>query len=152
MTTLLFLRQPRPTHQDVMLDVDIILDQAVAIAANRDLLLPTPANYSEMFTPPPPQQEAALTLEELIPRRKQEAHELLSSNPFANPPAISDKQARRLHAAIDRRTNIAGLCESTNMKMGDVYTALQTLLVLQRIELQTPDGRPINASLFLKNR
>lgn len=70
MTTLLFLRQPRPIHQNLVLDVDIILDQAVAMAANRGLLLPTPANYSQMFTPPPPQQEAALTLEELIPRRK----------------------------------------------------------------------------------
>lgn len=77
---------------------------------------------------------------------------MLSDNPFASSAVISDKQARRLHAAIDGRMNVANLCEATGMDIKEVYAALQTLLTLRRVEIYEPNGRLVNASLFLNNR
>lgn len=143
MTALLFLRQA--PHIDLVPTVGNILEQAVSLGGNRGLLLPT--TNAPPFAPPTPPpftpqapfapqtplpQEALPPLTELIPRRKQDANLLLTSNPFAGAAVISDKQARRLHTAIDGRTNVSVLCNTTGMNIKDVYTALQTLLTQGR--------------------
>ena len=154
MTVLLFLRQS--PHIDLVPTVGNILEQAVSLGGSRGLLLPAtnaPPSFAAL-TPPPltpqaPPQNASPPLTELIPRRKQDANLLLTSNPFASAAVISDKQARRLHTAIDGRTTIAGLCNTTGMSLKDVYSALQTLLTQDRIEMYDPSGQLIDPSHFL---
>lgn len=144
MAVLLFFRQS--PHLDLVPTVGSVLEQAVILAGNRGLLLPAtnvPPSFASPIPPP---------LTELIPRRKQDANFLLTSSPFASSAVISDKQARRLHAAIDGHTNISGLCNTTGMSIDTVYTALQTLLTQDRIEIYGPSGWIVDSSLFLKSR
>jgi len=97
-------------------------------------------------------QGGSSALLDLIPRLKQDARLLVSSSPFASSATISDKQALRLHAAIDGHKTLAELCSSTNMTLKEAQAALQTLLSLQRIEVYTVDGRPIDITLLFKKR
>lgn len=164
---LLFLR--RYPGQDLVPTISNILEQAVVIAESHGLLLPIAAITDRLPTPsgrPPtgpvptaPQlvaraglvpQELLQALPNLIPRPKQDAGLLVSSNPFASAPPLSDKQALRLYSAIDGRKTVAELCSSTGMTLREVRTVLQTLLTLQRIEIYTPDGRPVDGSLLFK--
>lgn len=73
---------------------------------------------------------------------------MVSDNPFARTSFITDKQARRLHAAIDGKKSIGELCRSTGMDMKSISGALQTLLKMQRVELLDADGRPVNPTRF----
>lgn len=102
----------------------------------------SPPSFMQSPPPPPARQEKVFTLEQLVPRRKQDDDMLLSENPFASGAIIADKKARRLHVAIDGRSNVANLCAVTGMSSKDVYTALQYLVGHKRIELYTPDGEP----------
>jgi hypothetical protein len=161
MTALLFLRQaPQPELGPV---VSAVIEQAVAAAENRGLLLPTayPSQppmiqaVPQQGSPPPlavPQQGSSPSLNELIPRRRQESALMLSSNPFAGSAIIADKQARRLYAAIDDHTNVVNLCNALAMDIKQVSMALQILLTQKRIELYEPGGRVVDASLFLNYR
>lgn len=148
---LLFLRYyPR---QDLISTISIILEQAIAVAENRRLLLPVAASFG-LLSPPQEalSQEPLLVLSDLIPRLKQNAGLLLSNNPFAGPVTISDKQARLLYEDIDSRKTVAELCSSTGITLKEAYTALQTLLTLQCIEIYTPEGLPVDVALLFKNR
>jgi hypothetical protein len=170
MTALLFVRYT--PHPDIVPTIGVVLEKAISIAENHGLLLPivqntgfssspnigfssspnislpvTP-NISLPVTPQPVQQEFAVPLEKLIPRRKQDADLMLSNNPFTSATVISDKNARRLHAAIDGHSNITDLCNITKMNMRDIYVALHKLLDQQRIELCDPDGRPVDLPAF----
>ncbi len=97
-------------------------------------------------------QGESSVLFDLIPRLKQDARLLVSSSPFASSATISDKQALRLYAAIDGHKTVAELCSSTSMTLKEAQVALQTLLSLQRIEVYTVDGRPIDITLLFKKR
>ncbi len=172
MTTLLIIRQF--PHPDVIPSITMVLEQAIIMAGNRNLLYMHAPRTGHDFTPQPPTQmqtpqprtdydfaphppaqmqtplvqqmpqESVFMLEQLIPRRRQDADMLLTENPFASGALISDKKARRLHAAIDGRSSIADLCGAIGMSSKEAYSALQFLLGQQRIELYTPDGRPAN--------
>lgn len=151
MATLLFFR--KSNHLDLVSSIGAILEQSVVVAGNYGLLLPATAPQSQSIVPPAfPQPEPLPALAELIPRGKTDSHQMLSDNPFASSAVISDKQARRLYAAIDGRMNVANLCEATGMDIKEVYASLQTLLTLRRVEIYEPNGRLVNASLFLNNR
>ena len=136
-------------HQDLISTINITLEQAIVVAENHGLLLPVAANSARSTVP----QEAFSQepLPGLIPRLKQDAGLLLSSNPFASPVTIADRQARRLYEAIDSHKTLAELCSSTGMTLRDGYTALRILLTLQCIEVFTPEGWPVDAALFFKN-
>ena len=154
-TAALFLRQP--THGDPASSIRTILEQMMVMAESRGFLGPPPPPPA----PPPrrpsqprpqPQQEALTPLSDLIPCRKQDPDILMSSNPFAAPIAITDKQARRFHTAIDGHKNVAELCSSTGMDLQEAFAALQILLAQQRIELYEPGGRVVPASHLQKYR
>jgi len=153
---LLFMKQA--PHTDLLSTVSFIMNQAVAIAEKRGLLLPpstatrtTDDILTPTPTPRPLSQQAAPALEKLVPRRKDEGDFMLSSNPFTSSSAvIKDKTARRLYMAIDGRMNVEALCESTGMSMKEVYAALQTLLSQRRIEMHEANGRLVDTKLFLK--
>jgi hypothetical protein len=162
--TLLFVKQAPLT--DLLSTISFIMNQAVAIAEKRGLLLPpsaapitTPRTTGDILTPTPrpmptprpiSQQDAPI-LEKLVPHRKDEGDFMLSSNPFTSSSAvIKDKTARRLYTAIDGRMNVETLCESTGMSIKEVYAALQTLLSQRRIEMHEPNGRLVDTKLFLK--
>lgn len=164
---LLFLR--RYPRQDLVPTISTIMEQAVVIAERHGLLLPIAAGTDRLLPPPgrqptgpvsalpqvaarashlPTPQELLQVLPDLIPRQKQDAGLLMSSSPFAGAIPISDKQALRLYSAIDGRKTVAELCSSTGMTLKEVHTVLQTLLTLQRIEIYTADGRPVDGSLL----
>jgi hypothetical protein len=139
-------------RQDFISTISLILEQAIAVAENHGLLLPIAASSGcSLLAQVSPTQEPLSGLPGLIPRLKQDASLLLSSNPFASPATISNKQAHRLYEAIDSRKTLAELCSSTGMTLQEVYTALQTLLTLHCIEIYTPEGWPVDAALFFRN-
>jgi hypothetical protein len=161
-TATLFLRQL--AHGDPATAIRAILEQTVVIAEHRGLLA-LPAPPSRQPAPPQPepparqpipsrpaQQHEVALLSDLIPRRKQDPELLMSSNPFTSPIAITDKQARRLHTAIDGHKNVGALCTSTGMDFREVFAALQILLAQQRIDLYEPGGRQVPASHLQKYR
>lgn len=148
----LLLLQQYP-QQDLVSAVTIILEQALAIAENRRLLLPVTAASGQLSVA----QEALAqgtppALPVLIIRKKQNAGLMLSSNPFASSVTIKDKQALRLYEAIDGRTPVSGLCNATGMTLKEAQMALQTLLGLQCIEIYTPEGWPVDTTLLFKNQ
>jgi hypothetical protein len=145
---LLFLRHyPR---QDLISTVNLILEQALVVAENHRLLLPTTANSGRTSPQQAVSPEPLSALYSLIPRPKQNVGLMLSSNPFASPVTISDKQALRLYQAIDGRKNVAELCGSIGVTINEARTALQTLLNSQRIEIYTAEGRPADTTLLFK--
>lgn len=152
-------------HTDLLSTISFIMNQAVAIAEKRGLLLPPSAAAARTTgdiptrttgdiltpTPRPTSQHEVPVLEKLVPRRKDEGDLMLSSNPFTSSSAvIKDKTARRLYTAIDGHMNVEALCESTGMNMKEVYAALKTLLSQKRIEMHEANGRLVDPKLFLK--
>jgi hypothetical protein len=147
----LLLLQQYP-QQDLVSAITIILEQALAIAENRRLLLPVTTASGQLSAA----QEALVqgtppALPVLIIRKKQNAGLMLSSNPFASSVTIKDKQALRLYEAIDGHTPVSGLCNTTGMTLKEAQMALQTLLGLQCIEIYTPEGWPVDTTLLFKN-
>lgn len=140
---LLFLQQPIPN--EALSAIKLILEQAVSLAENRGLLLPAisaPGSNGSL------ELESQFTLPELVPRRVEDASVITSSNPLAGFFAISDKQARRLYAAIDGHKSINGICADTGMDLEDVYVALQHLMAQHRVQLTGPSGQVVDSSLF----
>lgn len=143
--TLLFLRQP--PGQNLVTTTGIILEQAIILAENRHLLLP--AGSGPLATP-----QDALAHEsppDLVPRRKQDANLMLSSNPFSRTIAIADKQAHRLYEAIDGRLTLNQLCGRTGMTLPEAQKALRELLRLQCIEIYSPEGQPVDVHVLFTN-
>lgn len=159
MTTMFFLRHA--PQWKLVPTINTLLEEAMSLAERQGLLLPvTHSVYtsppSQPFFQPPIQtpapssmQEASFTLAQLVPHRKQDADLLLASNPFAHPAIISDKKARRLHAAIDGLLSVEELCSVTGFTMQEISAALQILWDQHRIEMQEPGGKPVNLSQFL---
>lgn len=148
----LLLLQQYP-QQDLAAAVTIILEQALAIAENRRLLLPVTASVDPITAPHQAlAQDTPPALPGLIVKKKQNAGFMLSSNPFSSSVAITDKQALRLFEAIDGRTPVAELAALTGMTLQEAQMALRTLLGLQCVEIYTLEGWPVDASLLFKNR
>jgi hypothetical protein len=143
LTFLALLFQAYHPHQDLISTMSMILEQAIVLAESRGLLIPSTANPESFSLPqearsqgPPP------ALYGLVPRKKQDARLLLSSNPFGSPVVISDKQAQRLYEAIDGHKTVTDLCRNTGMTVQEVHEAIQALLSLQYIEMYTSEGWP----------
>ncbi len=150
-TALLFLRQT--VDPDLISTISVMLEQAFIIAENRHLF--SLALPDSNFLPPIQgvvTQEIPSALPDLVPRRKQDGGLMLSSNPFANPVAISDKQALRFYEAIDGRRTVAEICRSISMSLKEAQQSLQTLLRLQQIEIYTLNGWPVDSMLLFNNR
>jgi hypothetical protein len=140
----------RYPQQDFISTINIILEQAMVVAENHGLLLPVSPSSGHL--PLPQEAPSQDPLPGLIPRKKQDAGLLLSSNPFASSPVIiSDRQARRLYDAIDNHKTLSELCSTAGMSLKEGYTALQTLLNLQCIEIYTSQGWPVDVAPFFKN-
>ena len=150
-TALLFLRQN--VDQDLVSTINVMLEQALVIAENCHLFVPVSAgsNYippvQETFSPDIPP-----ALPDLVPRRKQDGGLMLSSNPFAHPTGISDKQAQRLYDAIDGRRSVAELCRITGINLAEAQHSLQALMRAQQIDLYTLDGWSVDSTLLFNNR
>jgi hypothetical protein len=142
--------------QDLIPTVGMILEQAVGIAEKHRLLLPVTADSGHLPVPDrlsssqmPIPQELHTALLRLIPRPKQDERLLVSSNPFAPSVTILDKQALRLYTAIDGRRTVDEL-RSTGMTLQEIQAALRMLLNLHCIEIYTPEGQLVDASLLFK--
>jgi hypothetical protein len=145
MMAILLLSQ-QPPHRDLMPSIGTMVNQSIVIAKNRGMLQSAPAPTDPLITPRILSQQDLPQVALLVPRRRQDTDFMLLSNPLSGSNAITDKQARRLYAAIDGRSDIAALCKNAGMNIKEAYTALRVLLKQQRIELYEPDGRPVNAS------
>ncbi|MGH2495996.1 MAG: hypothetical protein ACRDIV_14985 [Ktedonobacteraceae bacterium] len=149
---ILLLLQQFP-QQDLVSAITIILEQALAIAENRHILLPVTGGSGQITAPQEAlSQETPPALPGLIIRQKQNAGLMLSSNPFASSITITDKQALQFYEAIDGRRSVVELCNATGMTLKEAQMALQTLLSLQCIEIYTPEGWPVDTALLFKNR
>jgi hypothetical protein len=143
LTFLTLLFQSYHPHQDLISTMSIILEQAIVVAESRGLLISSTANLESISLPQETRSQGPpSTLFGLVPRKKQDARLLLSSNPFASPVVISDKQAHRLYEAIDGHKTVTDLCRNTGMTIQEVHEAIQTLLSLQYIEIYTSEGWP----------
>ena len=138
-----FLRQPLPN--EALPAIKLILEQAVSIAGNRGLLLPAiSAPGSNGFL----DVRSQFTLPELVPHRAEDANLMTSSNPLAGSVAISDKQARRLYAAIDGHKSLNEICADIGMDLKDAYIALEHLMAQHRVQLTEPGGQVVDSALF----
>jgi hypothetical protein len=150
-TALLFFRQT--LDLDLISTISVMLEQAFVIAENCHLFAPVAANSNyippvqETFTPDIPP-----ALPDLVPRRRQDGGLMLSSNPFAHPSGISDRQSQRLYDAIDGRRSVANLCRITGMNLSEAQQSLQNLMQTQQIDMYTLDGWPVDSTLLFKNR
>jgi len=143
---------------------DTPLDQNWGLGQGADRYLPKPFSeetlvqlveevLSERFRPPwtqriavvnppsPPREEPSLTLNKLIPHRSEDANLMSSSNPLSRSVVISDKQARRLYAAIDGQKNVEELCMVIHLDVKQAPKVLQLLLDQQLIHLYGPGQR-----------
>ena len=133
--------------------MSIILEQAIVVAESHGLLIPAAVSPDGLSPPQEAISQAPLSvLSGLVPRKKQDARLLLSSNPFARPVVISDKQALRLYEAIDSHKTVAELCRNTKMTIQEAQAALQILLSLQYIEIYTSEGGPADTDALFNNR
>jgi hypothetical protein len=149
---LLFLRQPLVF--EVQKTIEYTLKQAVQFAESRALLLP-PTPVSHMpggYRLEPLQQRSSIVLDNLIPRRKEDAGLMSTSNPLTSISPIADKQARRLYAAIDGHRNMEQLRQIVHLTQGEIYKALQTLLREHRVEVFDTRGQPIASSQLFDER
>lgn len=150
-SALLFLRQN--VESDLISTISVMLEQAFVIAENHRLFSPAITNSNVL---PPAQrlvtEDVPPALPDLVPRRKQDGGLMLSSNPFANPAAILDRQALRFYEAIDNRRTVAELCRSIGMTLVEAQQCSQTLLRLQQIEIYTLNGWPVDSTLLFNNR
>jgi len=158
LTVMLFLRQTPSQNQ--LSAIRLSSEQTLAVAAYRGLLLPSHASSGRLpavsnGTPQQvsvaPQENSLLSLEQLVPRRLEDANFMTTSNPLTFSAAISDKSARRLLAAIDGSKNLEELRVSLNMDGKEAYRALQILLDQHRIELYEPGGEPADRSLYFQS-
>lgn len=132
-------------QRELVSTMTIILEQAIAVAEGHGLVL-AGASSSDREAPAREaiSQGIPPALAGLIPHKKQDARLMLSSNPFASPVAISDKQVQRLYEAVDGHKTFAQLCNDTTMTLQEAYKALRTLLSLHYIDLYTPQGAPVD--------
>ena len=158
-------RDPLRRLPIIMVSVkDTPLDQNWGLGQGADRYLPKPFSeetlvqlvkevLSERFRPPwtqriavvnppsPPREEPSLTLNKLIPHRSEDANLMSSSNPLSRSVVISDKQARRLYAAIDGQKNVEELCMVIHLDVKHAHKVLQLLLDQQLIHLYGPGRR-----------
>lgn len=145
----LLLFQRYPDHS-LISTVGAVLEQALVLAERHGLLLPV--SSGPLLAPQDAfSQEPLSVLSHLVPRRKQVAGLMLSSNPFAKSITISDKQALRLYEAIDGQLTVGQVCRRIGMTLDEAHIALQVLLGLQCIELFTQEGEPVDADILFKN-
>jgi len=158
-------RDPLRRLPIIMVSVkDTPLDQNWGLGQGADRYLPKPFSeetlvqlvkevLSERFRPPwtqriavvnppsPSREEPSLTLNKLIPHRSEDANLMSSSNPLSRSVVISDKQARRLYAAIDGQKNVEELCMVIHLDVKQAPKVLQLLLDQQLIHLYGPGRR-----------
>jgi hypothetical protein len=157
LATMLFLRQMPAQSQ--LAAIRLSSEQALAVASYRGLLLPSHAssripavsNGTHQQVGAAAQQNSQLPLEQLVPRRLEDANFMTTSNPLTFSAVISDKSARRLLAAVDGSKNLDELRLSLNMDNREAYRALQILLDQHRIELYEPGGEPADKSLYFQS-
>jgi CheY-like chemotaxis protein len=125
---------PRPFTEETLV-------QTVTEALPPHLRPPAAFQQRSETWPVPPIQRPLPAWLKLIPHRYEDPDLLTQNNPRAGSVAISDRQARRLYAAIDGRKTVEELCSIVHLDRQEAYTALQFLLALRRIQLYTPEGR-----------
>ena len=116
---------PKPFSEETLVQLvkEVLSERFRPPWTQRIAVVNPPAN-----PPSPPREEPSLTLNKLIPHRSEDANLMSSSNPLSRSVVISDKQARRLYAAIDGQKNVEELSTVTNLDVKEVSKALQLLL------------------------
>jgi len=140
------------------------LDRVYGLRQGADLYLPKPFTAEELVRsvweglPPPfrsvvlpslssPQPGASPPLAALIPHRVADEGMMRTGNPFALAPAIADKQARELYAAIDGKRTVAELATIVGLDTEAVNGALRLLLNEHHIQLYDAEGRRVQNAL-----
>jgi DNA-binding response OmpR family regulator len=122
---------PKPFSEELLVQIveEVLLERCQP---------PWTQRIAAVNPPDPPRQEPLLTLNKQIPHRNEDAHLMSSTNPLSRSVVISDKQARRLYAAIDGQKNVEELCMVINLDVKQASTVLQLLLDQHLIHLYEP--------------
>lgn len=133
---------PSPLSTDQMRATRFTLDQTLRILTSRGFLnSPTAAAIAAEKLASERSSSAALA--KIIPQRSQNIEEYQASNPFAHATIITDKNARRLYAAIGGNKNVTELAQITRLNQKDLVDALSYLFTEQKIQFYTPEGEAI---------
>ncbi|HLZ59061.1 MAG TPA: hypothetical protein VKR06_19125 [Ktedonosporobacter sp.] len=95
-------------------------------------------------------QPTYLDLLQLTPRQYDKPMAIEMAGMRTSKPVIADKQARRLHEALDGKSTLEEVRARINMDMQDLYRAVRFLLIQQRIQLFEPNGQLVDKEQFLK--
>jgi hypothetical protein len=137
--------------QHLLRATDFVLKQSVTIITDRKLLSSVPFATADLSHTKPLLQ-AQITLSDIIPDRTQNIELLQASNPLANAPIISDRNARRLYAIIDGQKNVVELAQMAHLDTLEMINALLHLVQQRHIQLRDQQGKPIESSLLLSLR
>jgi CheY-like chemotaxis protein len=114
---------------------------------------PTPPSVVPKSPParsfPIEQSPSSPLLQSLIPLRIQGQEPLQSQN--LGSALISDHLARRVYSMVDGRSNIERLCLLTRMSLEQMRSVLRLLIEQHRIQLYTPAGQRVDATLFFRD-
>lgn len=91
--------------------------------------------------PAAPQQSMPPALVDLIPRRVVDQGAMRTRNPFALTPAIEDRLARRLYAAIDGNRTLDELAAEIGLDGGAAARPLRLLLEERCVQVYDAEGR-----------
>ncbi|MDQ6661362.1 MAG: hypothetical protein M3Z24_10395 [Chloroflexota bacterium] len=84
----------------------------------------------------------------LVPLRLENTDLMRSSNPLSGNVVISNKEARKVYAAIDDHKTVEEICTITSFDINQVAAALQVLVKQQRIQLYDTYGQAVDSSVF----
>lgn len=93
------------------------------------------------------QQDARAALVDLIPRREVSRGAMRTRNPFALSPAVEDKQARRLYAAIDGRRTLGELASVIGLDASAVAVPLGVLLNERWVQVYDAAGQLVEPAI-----
>lgn len=131
---------PAPLSSEQIRATSFILEQMMRIIINRGFLTP-PSNVPREASRGIPGKGISLT--SIIPHRTEDIEQLQADNPFAHASVISNKNARRLYAAIDGSKSMAQLIQSARLEQKDFLEALRYLFQQQKIQFYTAEGEHI---------
>jgi len=135
---------PKPFRQEALCDAvqELVGSQGSSTPPPSFVPKPPPArSFPKEHSPASP------LLQSLIPLRIQGQELLQPQNPRSA--LVSDRLARRVYSMIDGRSNIERLCLLTRMSLEQMRSVLRLLIEQHCIQLYTPAGQRVDATLFL---
>lgn len=147
LTMIVSLFTQQVLHPHLLATITRIVEQALSLARNRELLLRR-AHLPRDSAVHHHVQSEQLTLEELIPRWVQSGEAMQANNPLTDNLPTSDGQARRLYFAVDGKKSVAELADGLQFDQQEIGSALHLLLKQKLVRLHDLGGKAVDSSFF----